>query len=408
MQGELKLSVKAILSLLCTLPLWVQAADTANLSSFRNKLQQCSPALRQQSAVAAGAEAKIAQTQSQTLPTFAVDAGGFVYDDGDTANPVNISASLPLTTFGKQEAAEQVDGDVALLERAKIGTQTSELIQTLFDLQVTIETLKADMQVLKENTESQQALLDRINRRLKSGLSSPAEVNSVTSKIGRLKVDYGTRQTALNKAERQISSLACGQYPLPIQYQKIPLVNDGLAALEIANPKLRELSQEIRLEKRRLAYTELKTLPELGVEAVAPIDSSTDSRARLGLKIRYEYGNLGKGQAAEIEQQRLKIEASSNAYATYADELMNSQQTQLDNIKYYSSYMIPNQETTIKSLEATLASKTRLFQGGRTGLFELLSAYDELMQAQLTLNKFKSELAQYGIDVAENAGYFIE
>src|SRR5210317_2313374 len=129
MQGELKLSVKAIVSLLCTLPLWVQAADTANLSSFRNNLQQCSPALRQQSAVAAGAEAKIAQTQSQTLPTFAVDAGGFVYDDGDTANPVNISASLPLTTFGKQEAAEQVDGDVALLERAKIGTQTSELIQ---------------------------------------------------------------------------------------------------------------------------------------------------------------------------------------------------------------------------------------------------------------------------------------
>lgn len=407
-------------ALLCTLSLPAMAAgspapDTATsgraaqaISTLRNSLLECSPALQQQSARASGYNARLEQTQSQRLPTFAVDAGGYLYDDGDSASPVNLSASMPITTFGRQEAAERLDYEVAYLEKMKISSDASELIQKLLELQIAIDQQQQDMAIINTTLASQRELQERIKRRLDTGLASPAELNSVASKISKLSVDYGTLHSEKGKLERELYALSCGRTELPLRYDQLQYKPEGLGSLEVANPKLQELARQIIVEQQRYQFTQVKSQPELGVEAVAPLDSSDDSRARIGLKLRYEYGNMGAAHAAEVEQQWAQIAVSKSAYAKYADQLMSDQQTLLENIKYFSRYMIPNQSQTIDSLEATLASKTRLFHGGRTGLFELLSAQDELMQAKLQLNEFKSRLAQFRVEAAENSGLYIE
>jgi outer membrane protein TolC len=178
--------------------------------------------------------------------------------------------------------------------------------------------------------------------------------------------------------------------------------------IKAVNPKLLELSQEIAVEMQEYKVIELTSLPTLSLKGSAPLHKTTATdEATIGLNISVEYNNAGRFNEAELAKQTATIEGAQSAYNEEFDKLTSEQEVFIEKHTYLVRYLIPHQKESIKRLEASLQSKIRLFDAGRTSLFELLSAYDEIKTAKLRLNDFEAKSFKYQLKVLENSGQML-
>jgi outer membrane protein TolC len=403
MNPTLSIAVKSALALTACAHLTGHAGN----SLLRERLQACSPTLKQQAALVAGSQAQIDLTKSRRLPSFSADAGGFYSQGGNTSSPVNVTANMPIFTFGRQEAQEALDQKNKSLDELRLATMTSTLLEQAYELQISLAKLKKDLIVTDNIMQEQVELLDRLQRRRENGMASNAEVTSIEGRISRLKVDYGVLKTEIDNVQANLDTLTCHDEGIEVNVgdlEKMTIAGE----IKAVNPKLLELSQEIAVKMQRYKAIELTPLPTLSLEGRAPLHKSTAAEtATIGLKFSVEYSNVGRSNKAELAKQSAEIEGAQSAYKAEFDKLTSEQEVLIEKHTYSARYLVPHQKESIKRLEESLQSKLRLFDAGRTSLFELLSNYDELKAAQQQLNDFEAKSAAYKLKALENSGQML-
>ena len=379
----------------------------ASNSLLRERLIACNPTLKQQAALVAGSQAQIDLTKSRRLPSFSADAGGFYSQGGNTSTPVNVTVNMPIFTFGRQEAQETLDQKNKSLDELRLATMTSSLLEQAYELQISLEKLKKDLIITDNIMQEQVELLDRMQRRREIGMASDAEAIAIEGRISRLKVDYGVLKTEIDNVQANLDTLICHDESIEINVGNLAKMTFA-GEIKAVNPKLLELSQEIAVKMQRYKAIELTPLPTLSLEGRAPLHKTTATEtATIGLKFSVEYNNAGRSNKAELAKQTAEIEGAQSAYKAEFDKLTSEQEVFIEKHTYSVRYLIPHQKESIKRLEESLQSKIRLFDAGRTSLFELLSAYDEIKTAKQQLNDFEAKSFVYQLKVLENSGQML-
>lgn len=376
------------------------AAQT--MDELLTELEACSPELISRAAAVGVASGEVEAEKAKRLPSFSLSANGSLQADSSSDSNLNASARYTLLSFGKFETndafAEQKLAVEALSARQKGHQTLTQLLKSKSEFL----RLTADIDTLESVVEMQRKVLDRVERRAKVALSSESDKNAVFSKVWQNQNRVNENRLQQQRVKNEIDLLACTDSlkalslsDIAIEKTDVPVLTQEFVNLDVSLLDARIESKLLELEANRKSLR-----PDLDLVGNIPVDGNADKNSSLGLEMNVSYGNMGRVEAARAVSLEKEVSA-----LVMQREVSNSQRIRSlvsieQRIMVLRNDVIPNQQLSIDSIALKLSSKERLFKAGRVSLFELLSAFDELLTARIALNKFIAELEQAEIERA--------
>ena len=187
----------------------IAGAQTTDITTLASELAQCHPQLVAARARVDGARASVDQARADRLPTFSVSAGAFLNDDQSDDTQVSLNASLPLVTFGRQEANERVSAVRLALAEAIYSKSVAEHLDKLMGLWTARDSDFQRIEILEESLLAKQSFIDVIERRAEQGVSSDAELRDAQTEYIADVTEVENLRLQLLDAEADILALSC-------------------------------------------------------------------------------------------------------------------------------------------------------------------------------------------------------
>ena len=371
------------------------------------ELRSCSPELISRDAAVSVAAGNVEAEKAKRLPSFSLSANGKYLADSSNDNSLDASARYTLMSFGKFEANEAFAERKLEVEQLNSYETGLQKLAELLQRKSSFNRLSNDISTLQTIVGMQQEVLDRVERRSNVALSSESDKNAVFSKVWQNKNRINENRLQQQLVKTELDLLACTENLQLLTLDVLPMEEGQADPLtqEFVNSSIAVLDARLESKVAELEANKLSLRPDVDLVGSVPVDDTAKDNSSLGIEMNVSYGNMGRVEAAravaleaEVEALRFEREVSN---ARRIRNLVSLEQR----IMALRDEVIPNQQLAIDTVGMKLASKERLFKAGRVSLFELLSAYDELLSAQLDLNKFQAELQQAQIDRASSLDF---
>ena len=382
-------------------------ASAQTMDELLAELRSCSPQLISRDAAVSVAAGNVEAEKAKRLPSFSLSANGKYLADSSNDNSLDASARYTLMSFGKFEANEAFAERKLQVEQYSSYDTGLQQLAELLQRKSSFSRLASDIATLEAIVGMQQEVLDRVERRSTVALSSESDKNAVFSKVWQNKNRINENRLQQQLVKTELDLLACTENLQLLSLDALPKesgVADPLTQ-EFVNASIAVLDARLASKNAELEANKLSLRPDLQLVGSVPVDDTAKDNSSLGIEMNVSYGNMGRVEAARAVSLQREIEALQ-----FEREVSNARRIRNlvsleQRIMALRDEVIPNQQLSIDSVGMKLASKERLFKAGRVSLFELLSAYDELLSAQLDLNKFQAELQQAQIDRASSLDF---
>ena len=383
------------------------------MQSIYNELVACSPELIEQQASVEAALGNIEAEKARRLPSFSLSASGKKYAssdhgvggvNGSSDTSARVIGEYTLYSFGKQAAKERLAEEAFLVSLIEQELKSQSVLSDLLLKQASVEKLNDDLAVIERILVDQEALWERVKRRVEMDLSSETDANAVFTKVWNNKNAQKENRLQLDILKSQIGEIACTTELQGLKLESLPK-HDGDSAEGLVNSKLRLAKAKLKQKVQALEQTKLALRPDINVNAEVPLDDTAKDASLLGLEFAVEYGHLGQVNKTEslivekeIQALKRKLEVETSRHNDELSRLSKEHES-------LTNFLIPNQKIAIEAVRKKLGSKLRLFKAGRVSLFELMQTYDEVQSTEIQMNKLKFDLAETNIQRATALDY---
>jgi outer membrane protein TolC len=372
-------------------------AQEITMGDLKDRISGCNQELKVYDSDISTARINQQSVSVQSLPTLTLNLNGYVNEE---TNQSDITANMPLYTFGAQQAKETVAdqklGLSQVVREQKLQSLTKLVAENLIKLQYT-----------RQKTTALEFYLDRlielertVQNRTKVGLSAQAELLEVANEL----ISKRTALSELEKLSLEIQGNLrrdnCGNSEFLLTLPVVETVATKKTAALDKNADLNAIDRKISVEKSEIEVAETSSRPTLNARAVKPVAG----KEKIGLSLNYTYEHFGRSQQIKVQKQREALEKARRELASKETELREALVMTIEQVNLLSQKLIPELSEHLDVLEKTLESKLRLLDGGRADVAEVVNAYQQMSQAEVRLLEQKMNLELNIINVEHMVG----
>jgi outer membrane protein TolC len=384
-------------------------ATAVEIDNVLHDIEQCSPELIDKNSDVASAISRLEKEEAKRLPSFSLSANASKFTEESSTNDdssLDFEASYVLYSFGKFDANESIAKQSIQNEIALEKQMTLSELSSLFEKKILLEKLFNDMITVEKYIAKQQAVFDRVKRRAKYNFSSDSDENAVFAKLLQNKNKVNNYLMRIDEIQSELNTMACTSLLMSLTYSDAKNSTYWNASDSVSLPlELQIINNQILLKQAEIEVNSLSLRPNLELLGRAPVDEDVSEKSSLGLRMNFTYGNMGYTQSIEsdsISKEIESLEKKKNVISEQRAKLITRLITQIDSL---SNNVLPSQSLSLEALSKKLESKERLFKAGRVSLFELLSIYDEVLNAELLFNENKSKLMRTKNEISKQFDY---
>lgn len=385
----------------------IAGAQAADISTLASELAQCHPQLVAARARVDGARASVDQARADRLPTFSVSAGAFVNDDQSDDTQASLNATLPLVTFGRQEANERVSAVRLALAEGEYSQSLAEHIEKLVGLWTARDADLQRIEIFEESLLAKQSFIEVIERRAEQGISSDAELRDARTEYIADVTEVENLRLQLLDVEADILALSCENVEirrvvwttLPVQASDIIIEN---------HPDYVVQQQQLALAEREADLASVDGNPTLQLEGRVASNGSQDVSSRIGLTVNYEYESFGRGRRAAVAQADLKVREAENLLQFLRIDLGQQATSNFQRLGQFNNNIVPALQNELLNFQGAFDSSQRLYEAGRMTVREVLSDINSVKQTRLDLADAQQQIWSIYNDLAYASGLYAE
>ena len=383
----------------------IACAQAPDIGTLASELAQCHPQLVAARARVDGARASVDQVRADRLPTFSVSAGAFVNDDRSDDTQASLNATLPLVTFGRQEANERVSAVRLALAEGEYSQSVAVHIEKLVDLWTARDADLQRIKIFEESLLAKQTFIDVIKRRAEQGISSDAELRDARTEYIADVTEVENLRLQLLDVEADILALSCENVAirrvvwttLPIQASDIIIKN---------HPDYVVQQQKLALAEREADLASVDGNPTLQLEGRVASNSTQDVSSRIGLTVNYEYESFGRGRRAAVAQADLEVREAENLLQFLRIDLGQQATSSFKRLEQFNNNIVPALQNEMLNFQGAFESSQRLYEAGRMTVREVLSDINSVKQTRLDLADAQQQIWSIYNDLAYASGLY--
>jgi len=393
----LSLLVPAVASVALACSLYLANTPTANaappLSLYEviDTVRSNHPQILEQLARIRSTEQNLRAIESQSLPSFSVDAGARTRDQSGAS----LTASMPLVTFGKLESQLDAAREEIAVERARLVQIEAQAVERAALLFVNFLGYEGKLIAATLSLNEQSSLLRRLERRFGSGYTSGSDLRTVRTRVQQAQSRLNDLRLRAQETSDELSVLLNRPIedlvPLDLKRLDAASPTPDWKSVAAGNAQLNLLRAQIGLANRQVKEQALSDRSTLSLVGQQPFTESGTDRFRVGLELSYNYNNLGAQNMAKVDQLRALVTAKEQELEQSMREIEIRYKSLLSNIRTAETVSIPLTKKLIEGLEENTLSLDRLYQAGRKSLFEVINTYRELSDARIQLAEFETD-----------------
>lgn len=402
-----KKSLACAICFLTMMPFSV-SAQPDQARALVKELVSCHPQLQAARARVKSAEASIDEVEADRLPTFSVSGGGFVTDDGDDDIETSITATLPVLTFGRQDADEKVSQAKLKLSSAEYGKSVSDHVAQLIDLWVRREAANQRIKVYQNSLNTKQRFVGKISRQSAEGVISEADLRDARSEYVADLTEVEDLRLNLLAIETDILALSCDQKTLPfVKWESVPAGPDDVKVQ--THPEYRVVTQQVLVAKQEIEEAKKRDNPTVSLQARTSVDNDDrDLNSRIGVAVDYDYKSFGRGLEAAVDQAIFNVREKENLLQNQNIKIQQDIYSNFQRVRQLQEKVIPAMETELRNFNSTLASAQRRYDAGRIPVRDVLSDINSVKQTRLDLVDAREQLQTIYSDLAFTIGLYAE
>lgn len=373
------------------------SAQEITMDDLKDRISDCNQELKVFDSDVSTARINQQSVSVQTLPTLTLNLNGYVNEE---TNQSDITANMPLYTFGAQQAKEIVAEQKLILSQVLREQKLQALTKIVAENHI-------KLQYTRQKTTALEFYLDRlielertVQNRTKVGLSAQAELLEVANEL----ISKRTALSELEKLSLEIQGNLrrdnCGEPEFLLTLPAVEKIAERKTAALDNNVDLKAIDHKINVEKGEIEVAETSSRPTLNARAVKPVEG----KEKIGLSLSYTYEHFGRSQQIKVNKQREALEKARRELASKETELREALVTAIEQVNLLSQKLIPELSEHFDVLEKTLESKLRLLDGGRADVAEVVNAYQQMSQAEVRLLEQKMNLELNIINVEHMVG----
>ena len=383
----------------------ISIAQVPDISALAAELAKCHPQLVAAFARVDSARASVDEARAGRLPKFSVSAGAFLNDGQSDDTQASLNGTLPLATFGRQEASERVSEVRLILSESEYSRVVAEHIKKLVSLWITRGADLERIKTFEKSLLAKQSFIDLIERRAKEGMSSDAELRNARTEYLADVTEVENLRLQLLDVEGDILTLSCENVEIRhVVWKEVP-VKESDIMLE-NHPDYIVQHQQLALAEREadLAYT--SGAPTLQLEGRVAANTNQDVSSRIGLTIDYEYESFGRGRRAAIAQAVQKVREDENSLQFLRIDLRQQVTSNYQRLVRLDTNIVPALQNELLNFQQALESSKRLYESGRMMVREVLSDINSIKQTELDLIDAQEQTWSIYNDLAYAAGIY--
>jgi outer membrane protein TolC len=367
------------------------AAAPLSLYEVIDTVRSNHPQILEQLARIRSTEQNLRAIESQSLPSFSVDAGARTRDQSGAS----LTASMPLVTFGKLESQLDAAREEIAVERARLVQIEAQAVERAALLFVNYLGYEGKLIAATLSLNEQSSLLRRLERRFGSGYTSGSDLRTVRTRVQQAQSRLNDLRLRAQETSDELSVLLNRSIedlvPLDLKRLDAASPTPDWKSVAAGNAQLNLLRAQIGLANRQVKEQALSDRSTLSLVGQQPFTESGTDRFRVGLELSYNYNNLGAQNMAKVDQLRALVTAKEQELEQSIREIEIRYKSLLSNIRTAESVSIPLTKKLIEGLEENTLSLDRLYQAGRKSLFEVINTYRELSDARIQLAEFETD-----------------
>ena len=385
----------------------IAGAQVPDISTLASELARCHPELVAARARVDGARASVDQARADRLPTFSVSAGAFVNDDQSDDTQASLNATLPLVTFGRQEASERVSAVRLALAEGEYSQSVAEHIEKLVGLWTARDADLQRIEIFEESLLAKQGFIEVIERRAQQGISSDAELRDARTEYIADITEVENLRLQLLDVEADILALSCENVEirrvvwttLPVQASDIIIEN---------HPDYVVQQRQLVVAEREADLASVEGNPTLQIEGRVASNSSQDVSSRLGLTVSYEYESFGRGRRAAVAQADLQVREAENLLQFLRIDLGQQATSNFQRLGQFNNNIVPALQNELLNFQGAFDSSQRLYEAGRMTVREVLSDINSVKQTRLDLADAQQQIWSIYNDLAYASGIYTQ
>lgn len=385
----------------------IAGAQVPDISTLASELARCHPELVAARARVDGARASVDQARADRLPTFSVSAGAFVNDDQSDDTQASLNATLPLVTFGRQEASERVSAVRLALAEGEYSQSVAEHIEKLVGLWTARDADLQRIEIFEESLLAKQGFIEVIERRAQQGISSDAELRDARTEYIADITEVENLRLQLLDVEADILALSCENVEirrvvwttLPVQASDIIIEN---------HPDYVVQQRQLVVAEREADLASVEGNPTLQLEGRVASNSSQDVSSRLGLTVSYEYESFGRGRRAAVAQADLQVREAENLLQFLRIDLGQQATSNFQRLGQFNNNIVPALQNELLNFQGAFDSSQRLYEAGRMTVREVLSDINSVKQTRLDLADAQQQIWSIYNDLAYASGIYTQ
>ena len=405
-----KLTTKSFRRIVVSLGLFcfsgsISSAQVPDISALATELAQCHPQLVAAFARVDGARASVDEVRAGRLPKFSVSAGAFLNDGKSDDTQASLNGTLPLVTFGRQQASERVSAVRLALAEGEYSRSVAEHIKKLVGRWLTRDADLERIKIFENSLLAKKDFIDVIERRSKKGISSDAELRDARTEYLADVTEVENLRLQLLDVEGDILALSCENVEIRrVVWTEVPV---KVSDIIIENhPDYIVQHQQLALAEREADLASTSGAPTLQLEGRFAADTSQDVASRIGLTIDYEYESFGRGRRAAITQADQQVREAENLLQFLRIDLGQQATSNYQRLVQFNTNIVPALQNELFNFQQTLESSQRLYEAGRMTVREVLSDINSVKQTQLDLVDSQQQIWSIYNELAYASGLY--
>lgn len=385
----------------------IAGAQVPDISALASELARCHPQLVAARARVDGARASVDQVGADRLPTFSVSAGAFVNDDQSDDTQASLNATLPLVTFGRQEASERVSAVRLALAEGEYSQSVAEHIEKLVGLWTARDADLQRIEIFEESLLTKQGFIEVIERRAEQGISSDAELRDARTEYLADITEVENLRLQLLDAEADILALSCENVEIRrVVWTALPVQSSDI--IIESHPEYVVQQQRLALAEHEADLASVEGNPTIQLEGRVALNSSQDVSSRIGLTTSYEYESFGRVRRSEVAQADLQVREDENLLQFLRIDLGQQATSNFQRLGQFNNNIVPALQNELLNFEGAFDSSQRLYEAGRMTVREVLSDINSVKQTRLDLADAQQQIWSIYNDLAYSSGIYTQ
>lgn len=382
------------------------SSNAVDLATALSSMLERHPALSGKQAQIDAKGFQLKSAESERFPSATFNIG----QDLDDRQDGTLTVKQPLWAFGRIDASIDY-ANTALSAEALDKTRLShELLEDTATAYAEVLGVKEQIEIVDQNIKQHELFLEQITRRKKGRLASETDTQLAASRLTQARAQAIQMQSQYRDALMTLQTFT----QLTIN-QVLPISNATLKSLasdETILTQVLERSADVQ-HKEQLAELALKDIdrqrsqlyPTIYLNVSHDLGDRTNfgNETRVSLTLESSLQGLGFVTMYRVQSSNAQLEAARKDIEVIQFDLRNRLNSLLLNRQTQQS-LIDIHQSSIDTLNATLASYQRQYKSGRKEWLDVLNVQREITEQKLSQSQAKNSLLINALNIMALTG----